>query len=240
MPWQSSASNADAGREDPHRLRPIRDRPRLDSTREGMLSRSESRHWRTALSPGRYVLLVDDTGRLFREGKAAISAEITHILQRLGISAVSWQFSLELLRHRLRVVVTCSILHRIQAPKRARGSSPGERCVLPNVHTKVVARPVQACDRCSSTRSAGIAQNGQTSGLIAPIVLGDRPLALTADRCSVVGCKLAPEAWVHLNMREILFIDLRTPRSARRLERARSSRRFRTRYAHRSCTARNR
>ncbi len=37
------------------------------------------------------VKLVDYTGRLFREGKASISAELAGIFERLGCSAQSWQ-----------------------------------------------------------------------------------------------------------------------------------------------------
>ena len=49
-------------------------------------------------SPGNYLLLVDYTGRLFREGKAAISAELAGILERLGTTAESWQARLEKLK----------------------------------------------------------------------------------------------------------------------------------------------
>ena len=38
-------------------------------------------------SLGNYLLLVDYTGRLFREGKTAISAELSGILDRLGTTA---------------------------------------------------------------------------------------------------------------------------------------------------------
>jgi hypothetical protein len=44
---------------------------------------------------GSYLLLVDYTGRLFREGKAAISAEVSGILERLGSSADRWWARLE-------------------------------------------------------------------------------------------------------------------------------------------------
>ena len=44
------------------------------------------------------MLLVDYTGRLFREGKAAISAELSGILERLGSSVGSWRARLEKLR----------------------------------------------------------------------------------------------------------------------------------------------
>ena len=47
------------------------------------------------LSIGSYLLLVDYTGRLFREGKARISAELTGILDRIGSTAESWQHRIE-------------------------------------------------------------------------------------------------------------------------------------------------
>ena len=49
-------------------------------------------------SLGSYVQLVDYTGRLFREGKASISAELAGIFERLGCSAQNWQARLEKLR----------------------------------------------------------------------------------------------------------------------------------------------
>ncbi len=47
---------------------------------------------------GNYLILVDYTGRLFRDRKTAISAELTGILERPGSSAESWQARLEKLR----------------------------------------------------------------------------------------------------------------------------------------------
>jgi hypothetical protein len=47
---------------------------------------------------GSYLLLVDYTGRFFREGKAAISAELAGIFARLGTDAKSWRARLEKLR----------------------------------------------------------------------------------------------------------------------------------------------
>ena len=44
------------------------------------------------------LILFDYTRRLFRDGKATISAELTGILERLGSSAESWQARLEKLR----------------------------------------------------------------------------------------------------------------------------------------------
>jgi hypothetical protein len=49
-------------------------------------------------SLGNYLLLVDYTARLFREGKTAISAELAGILERLGTTAESWRARLEKLK----------------------------------------------------------------------------------------------------------------------------------------------
>ena len=72
-----AGSHAAAGLEDSLWLCPIEDRRGLDSTREGMLQ---------GFSLGRYVQIVDYTGRLFRHGKATISAELAGIFERLGCS----------------------------------------------------------------------------------------------------------------------------------------------------------
>ena len=73
-----------------------------------------------------YLLLIDYTGRLFREGKAAISSEVSRILERLGSSAESWWARLEKLskgrllgrffaasRAQLREVATQLSVHHI-------------------------------------------------------------------------------------------------------------------------------
>jgi hypothetical protein len=65
-----AGSRAAAGLEDSLWLCPIEDRRGLDSTREGMVR---------GFSLGSYVQLVDYTGRLFRHGKASISAELAGI-----------------------------------------------------------------------------------------------------------------------------------------------------------------
>ena len=49
-------------------------------------------------SLGNYLLLVDYTARLFREGKATISHEVAEILQRISSSAEGWQARLEQLK----------------------------------------------------------------------------------------------------------------------------------------------
>jgi REP element-mobilizing transposase RayT len=84
-----AGSRASAGLEETIWLCPIEDRRRLDSSREGMLE---------GLSLGSYLLVVDYTGRLFRDGKAEISAAVLGILHRIGISSEEWQARLERLR----------------------------------------------------------------------------------------------------------------------------------------------
>jgi REP element-mobilizing transposase RayT len=81
-----AGSAAAAGLEESLWLCPVEDRRRIDSTREGMIE---------GFSLGSYLLLVDYTGRLFREGKAVISHELAGILERLGSSVESWQARLE-------------------------------------------------------------------------------------------------------------------------------------------------
>jgi hypothetical protein len=84
-----AGSAAAAGLEEALWLCPIEDRRWLDSPREGMVE---------GFSLGNYMLLVDFTGRLFREGKAALSRAVAEILDRLGCSAAQWQARLETLR----------------------------------------------------------------------------------------------------------------------------------------------
>jgi hypothetical protein len=82
-------SLAAAGLEESLWLCPIEDRRELDSTREGMIA---------GFPLGSYVRLVDYTARLFRPGKATISAELAGILDRLGTNARSWQVKMKKLR----------------------------------------------------------------------------------------------------------------------------------------------
>jgi hypothetical protein len=84
-----AGSRAAMGLEESLWLCPIEDRRQLDSSREGMLE---------GFSLGSYLLLVDHTGRLFRNGKTALSAELASIFDRLGSSAETWRVRLEKLR----------------------------------------------------------------------------------------------------------------------------------------------
>ena len=68
---------------------PIEDRRQLDSQHEVMLS---------GFTLGNYLMLVEYTGRLLREGKASISSELADIFQPLSSSAALWQARLEKLR----------------------------------------------------------------------------------------------------------------------------------------------
>jgi REP element-mobilizing transposase RayT len=81
-----AGSGASVGLEESIWLCPIEDRRRLDSPREGMLE---------GLSLGSYLLLVDYTGRLFRDGKTAISVELAGIFERLGSNSERWWSRIE-------------------------------------------------------------------------------------------------------------------------------------------------
>ena len=99
-----TGSTASSALEESIWLCPIEDRRKLDSSREGMLE---------GFSLGSYLLLLDYTGRLFRKGKAAISAEISGILKRLDTNAESW-------RARLAKLKTSPLLGRFFAASRQR------------------------------------------------------------------------------------------------------------------------
>jgi hypothetical protein len=81
-----AASQAAAGLEESLWLCPIEDRRELDCPREGMIP---------GFSLGSYVKLVDYTGRLFRQGKASIPADLAEVFVRLGCSAQSWQIQIK-------------------------------------------------------------------------------------------------------------------------------------------------
>ncbi len=67
-------------------LCPLENRQRLGSPREGMLE---------SFSLGSYLLLIDHTSRLYRQGKARVSDAVASILDRLGTNNDLWS-------HRIR------------------------------------------------------------------------------------------------------------------------------------------
>ncbi len=75
-----------AGWEEGLWLCPIEDRRSLGSSREGMVAE---------FSLVNYLLLLEYTGRLFREGEAVVSAELARTLDRLGTNAANWQARME-------------------------------------------------------------------------------------------------------------------------------------------------
>jgi len=93
--------------EQDHWLCPLDDRRELDKSggvnhrgksglpREGMLD---------GFSLGSYLLLVDYTSRLFRQGKARISRDVAGILERLGTSAELWGHRVKKLFARSRLI----------------------------------------------------------------------------------------------------------------------------------------
>jgi REP element-mobilizing transposase RayT len=72
--------------EDDHWLCPIEDRRNVDSKRQAMVE---------GFTLGRYLLLVDYTGRLIRHGKASLPAELEGIFERLGTDAETWRERIE-------------------------------------------------------------------------------------------------------------------------------------------------
>src|SRR5262249_35179175 len=85
----AAGSARSAGPGESHWLCPIEDRRRLDSVREGMVE---------GFTLGRYLLLVDFTARLYRDGKATLSRDVAEILDRLGSTVDHWHARLEKLR----------------------------------------------------------------------------------------------------------------------------------------------
>ena len=111
--WLGSVAGSIAavGLEEALWLCPIEDRRRLDSAREGMLE---------GFSLGNYLLLVDYTGRFFREGKAEITGDLAEILDRLGSSAENREA-------RLTKLARGTLLGRFFAASRTRLKEIAER-----------------------------------------------------------------------------------------------------------------
>ncbi|MCY2985434.1 MAG: transposase [Planctomycetota bacterium] len=76
-----AAARVSGGLEDELWLVPVEDRRGLGSLREGMSS---------GFTLGQYVMLVEYTGRMLRNGKVAISNEVAGVFARLGCTPESW------------------------------------------------------------------------------------------------------------------------------------------------------
>ncbi len=76
-----AATKLAAGLDDDHWLCPINDARARGGERVGLLE---------GLSLGSYLQLVDWTNRLFRRGKARVSADVASILDRLGTTGEMW------------------------------------------------------------------------------------------------------------------------------------------------------
>ena len=76
-----AAVRVSGGLEDELWLVPIEDRRERGAVREGM---------RSGFSLGQYLMLVEFTGRMLRDGKAAISSEVVDIFTRLGCTPETW------------------------------------------------------------------------------------------------------------------------------------------------------
>ena len=81
-----AAARVSGGIEDELWLVPIEDRRGLGALREGM---------RSGFTLGQYVMLVEYTGRVLRNGKAAISADVADVFARLGCTPETWGVRLE-------------------------------------------------------------------------------------------------------------------------------------------------
>jgi hypothetical protein len=95
-------------------LCPIEDRRRQGGKREGLLE---------GFSLGSYLLLVDYTSRLCRQGKARVSQAVVSILDRLGTSADVWGQRIQRLFAKSRLLGSyfCTDRTRLRAVAQQRG-----------------------------------------------------------------------------------------------------------------------
>ena len=95
-------------------LCPLEDRRRQGSSREGMLE---------GFSLGSYLVLVDYTSRLRRQGKARVSRKLASILDRLGSNSDTWSQRIDRLfaKPRLFGSYFCTDRSRLQELARKRG-----------------------------------------------------------------------------------------------------------------------
>ena len=90
---RAAASQALGNLEQDHWLCPLEDRRRRGEKREGMLE---------GITLGGYLLLVDHTSRLYRQGKARLDRGVAEILDRLGTSEAIWHARIKRMLERSR------------------------------------------------------------------------------------------------------------------------------------------
>ena len=119
-------SKAAGNLEQGHWLVPIEDRRQLPGkrnakAREGMVG---------TFSLGSYVLLVEYTGRLFRNGKARISAGVKDVLERLGSNPEFWSERIKkmLKTNQLRGCFFASDAETIKEAAKKRGKKTPNLC----------------------------------------------------------------------------------------------------------------
>jgi hypothetical protein len=78
-------------------------------------------------SLGSYLLLVDDTGRRFRTGKAALSRELAGILDSRGTSSKCGQARLERWRRGPLLDLVLAARGQLKCAPRIGGRKPGRR-----------------------------------------------------------------------------------------------------------------
>ncbi len=178
-----AALNASSSLEESIWLCPVEDRRKVDSSREGMLE---------GFSLGNYVLLVEYTGRLFRDGKAVISAELEEILERIGSTAESWWARIEKLsKGRLLGRFFAASLRTPTRDRRPPGRPPSgqlrrvqraiiDKCSAPR------PRPLSAIRHPPCDRRSSIASSWSTWGRNASFLLV-RPAGVPALRTRPAG-----------------------------------------------------
>jgi hypothetical protein len=98
-----------------HWLCPLDDRRKQGAAREGMLA---------GFSLPKYLLLLDHTARIFRQGKATLDAKVAPIFERLGTTADVWQERLK----QLKTKFSCrKLTGRVLATTREALSAAAER-----------------------------------------------------------------------------------------------------------------
>ena len=95
-------------------LCPIQDRRNQGDTRVGLLE---------GFSLGSYLLLLDDTSRMFRPGKARVGPDVAPLLERLGIAEDQWRETLQQMFARSDLLGVAFSCHRelLRQAAQARG-----------------------------------------------------------------------------------------------------------------------